>query len=167
MDRARSNPEQQDQRFLFIIDEIERKMRSVLLISGMFLFTAVVAQKNDPGMLIRANMAEQQASWNEGDIDGFMFHYWNDPAMKFVSKKGVALGWQNVLINYKKSYPDKDAMGELSFGFEEVRQIDKKNVLVIGSWILKFPDKDEMGGYFSLLWELKDGLWVITVDHTS
>ena len=142
-------------------------MRSIFLIAGTLLFLSVTAQKKDPEVLIRANMAEQQASWNEGDIDGFMAHYWNDPEMKFVSKKGVALGWQNVLINYKKSYPDRTAMGELSFGFEEVRQIDKKNVLVIGSWNLKFPDKDEMGGYFSLLWELKKGQWVITVDHTS
>ena len=137
------------------------------MVVGTILFISVAAQKKGPEVFIRANMAEQQTSWNEGDIDGFMAHYWNDPGMKFVSKKGVALGWQNVLINYKKSYPDKATMGELSFGFEEIRQIDKKNVLVIGSWDLNYQDKDPIGGYFTLLWELKDGHWVITVDHTS
>ena len=119
------------------------------MITGTLLFISVAAQKKGPEVLIRANMAEQQASWNEGDIDGFMAHYWNDPEMKFVSKKGVALGWQNVLINYKKSYPDRNAMGELTFGFEEIRQINKKNVLVIGSWDLNYSDKESLGGYLS------------------
>ena len=100
--------------------------------AGAFIFISVKAQINDPETLIRENMAAQQTSWNNGDIDGFMSHYWNDPKMKFVGKSGVTLGWQNTLMNYKKAYPDKAAMGELSFGFEEVRQVDKKNVLVIG-----------------------------------
>lgn len=142
-------------------------MRNILFIAGMLLFLSASAQKKNPEVLIRANMAEQQDAWNSGDLDGFMAHYWNDPEVKFVSKKGVAHGWQNILINYKKAYPDKATMGELTFGFEEIRQIDKKNILVIGSWSLNYSDKESLGGYFSLLWELKKGLWVITVDHTS
>jgi len=116
---------------------------------------------------IRKNLAEQQKAWNNGDLNGFMLHYWNDPQLKFMSKNGVTLGWEQTLANYKKAYPDKAAMGQLVFELSEVRELNKRAAFVIGSWELSYPDKEPVGGYFSLLWELKEGHWVITVDHTS
>ncbi len=41
-----------------------------------------------------ALLTEQQASWNGGDIDGFMSAYWNSPELRFASGGTVTYGWQ-------------------------------------------------------------------------
>jgi hypothetical protein len=33
----------------------------------------------------------------------------------FIGKSGITYGWQKTLDNYKKGYPDKEAMGKLHF----------------------------------------------------
>lgn len=139
------------------------------LLLSFFVFSligiAVYGQESET--MIRGAMADQQAAWNAGDIEGFMHHYWNSPEMKFVSKNGITLGWEGTLANYKKSYPDKAAMGTLQFELNEVRVLSEGSAFVIGSWNLAYPEKESVGGHFNLLWEIKEGRWVITVDHTS
>ena len=141
-------------------------MRSILTFT-IFIVLSSSAICQNPTSIIRAAITEQQKAWNNGDIEGFMEHYWNDPQMMFVSKNGVTMGWRSTLENYKMSYPTKEAMGTLGFELNELRQLSNEAVLVIGAWLLKYPDKESVGGSFNLLWEMKNGRWVITIDHTS
>ena len=111
-------------------------------------------------------MHEQQIAWNKGDIDGFMSSYWNDDSLKFIGKNGITHGWKNTLENYKKSYPDKATMGELTFTIINVDKLSDTSCYVVGKWDLK-REKGDVGGYYTLLWKKINGKWVIVIDYTS
>lgn len=111
------------------------------------------------------NMKSQETAWNKGDIPGFMKHYWNDDSLKFIGSKGITYGWQNTLDNYIKGYPNKEAMGILTFTIVEATQLSKTSVYVIGKWELS--KEKAVGGYFTLMWKKINGKWVIISDHTS
>ena len=110
-------------------------------------------------------MAEQEASWNRGDIAGFMAYYWNSDSLKFVGPKGVTYGWQNTFDNYRRAYPDKPSMGTLTFTLIECAALSPDAVFVVGKWALQ-KDKPA-SGHFTLLWRRIAGRWVIVTDHTS
>jgi len=114
---------------------------------------------------IRAVMDKQAIDWNRGDIPAFMEGYWKSDQLTFVSSR-VTKGWQQTLDNYKKSYPDKSAMGTLTFSDLEITVVSKDAAVVLGSWSLK-REKDNPGGKFTLIFrKFKDG-WRIVHDHTS
>lgn len=114
---------------------------------------------------IRAVMERQASDWNSGGIDGFMKGYWNSDKLVFVSSR-VTRGWQPTLDNYKKSYPNRAAMGTLTFSDLEITVLSKDSAVVLGSWSLK-REKDNPGGKFTLIFrKFKDG-WKIIHDHTS
>lgn len=108
----------------------------------------------------------QKDAWNEGNIDKYMSYYWQSDSLRFMGKSGVTKGWQNTLDKYKKSFPDKETMGFLTFDNLQYELIDRDNIIVIGSWKLT-RTKDNVGGYFSLLWRKINNKWVIIIDHTS
>jgi ketosteroid isomerase-like protein len=108
----------------------------------------------------------QRTAWNNGDIDGFMQGYWKSDSLLFVGNTAPTHGWQQTLDHYTKSYPDKAAMGTLTFTVLKVDLLDKTNAFMLGAWSLK-RDKDAPGGYFTLWFRKINGQWVIVVDHTS
>jgi len=117
-------------------------------------------------MSYQIKMAMQQKAWNNGDIDGFMSFYWYSDSLTFVSKKGVTKGFKKISENYKNSYPNKEKMGILSFGNFNFKEIDKSNVIVVGSWELSY-NGGNIGGFFTLWWKKIKGKWKIILDHTS
>lgn len=123
-----------------------------------------VCGQNDR-LMVMAEMAAQESSWNNGDIAGFMEYYWKSDSLKFIGSKGITYGWQKTLENYSKSYPDKAAMGTLKFNIKECTQLSATSMYVIGSWQLE--KEKPSGGYFTLLWRNIAGKWVIVADHTS
>ena len=108
----------------------------------------------------------QKDAWNQGNLDKYMSYYWKSDSLRFMGKSGVTKGWQNTLDKYKKSFPDKETMGNLTFDNLQYESIDKDNIIVIGSWKL-VRTKDNVGGYISLLWRKINHKWVIIIDHTS
>ncbi len=115
---------------------------------------------------IRAVLAEQQECWNKGDIDCFMQGYWNSDSLRFIGKSGVNYGWQATLDSYKKSYPDKAAMGTLEFDILNVELVGTENCLVTGKWKL-IREADEPNGLFTLIWKRFGDEWKIIYDHSS
>lgn len=115
--------------------------------------------------IVRANMVTQEKRWNEGDIPGFMAFYWKSDSLQFIGSKGITYGWDKTLANYQKGYPDKAAMGTLSFRITTCTQLSPTSVYVIGAWSL--AREKPAGGYFTLLWRRIGGTWVIVADHTS
>jgi len=117
---------------------------------------------------IKQNMQEQEDSWNRGDLEGFMKHYWKSDSLRFIGKSGLNYGWQKTLDNYKKSYPDKANMGTLKFTNKSLDIVGEHTIFVIGEWKLTRADSlGDLGGMYSLIWEQKNGDWVITTDHSS
>lgn len=109
---------------------------------------------------------DQHIAWNKGDISQFMEGYWKSDSLMFVGKTGPTYGWQTTLDHYKKGYPDKAAMGELTFKIIKIDVLDPNNAFVLGGWNLK-REKDAPGGYFTLWFRKIKGEWKIVCDHTS
>lgn len=137
----------------------------------LFLFCFIIpvisfAQSNRDKEAILGILESQRKSWNRGDIDQYMNGYWKSDSLLFVGKNGATWGYENTLKNYKKSYPDKDAMGELIFGNQEVKFLAKDVAFVLGSWDLK-RKADNPGGFFTLIFRKIGGNWVLVADHSS
>jgi hypothetical protein len=143
-----------------------KRLISLLIFIIAFAFS-IQAQKTNPAIKeVTSLLMKQQSAWNEGNIDNYMSYYWHSDSLRFMGKNGVTKGWKNTLEKYKKSYPDKETMGILTFDNLEYEIIDNDNIIVIGSWKLS-RIKDNVGGYFSLLWRNINHNWVIIIDHTS
>lgn len=115
---------------------------------------------------IEAAMTEQERSWSNGDIEGFMKYYEKSDDLSFASKNGLTKGYNTLLNRYKESYPGKQEMGELNFELLEHRNLGGEHMLVIGSWKL-LNNQNNPSGYFSLVWKKTAEGWKIIHDHTS
>lgn len=151
-----------------IIKDSKEIMKKYLLVLAITMITNITFSQTENKMrsTIEKIMHEQELAWNKGDIDGFMLSYWNNDSLKFIGKNGIQYGWKNTLENYKKSYPDKATMGELTFSIISVEQLSDTSCYVIGKWNLK-REKGDVGGYYTLLWKKINNKWVIVTDHTS
>jgi ketosteroid isomerase-like protein len=138
--------------------------RSVLFFLLMII-TAFTLKAQDKQAILKV-MDTQQAAWNRGDLDVFMQGYWKSDSLLFVGSTAPTHGWQNTLNRYKKSYPNKAAMGTLTFDIMKVDILDATNAFILGGWKLK-REKDAPGGYFTLWFRKINGEWKIVVDHTS
>jgi len=139
-------------------------MKTILL----FLFSTISVltySQNKDSIAINQVLQEQLIQWNQGSIEGFMKGYWNSEQLRFITKKGVNYGWQNVLNSYKKSFPTKDAMGKLDFKVDRITSMDKNLCLVTGQWLVESKDGNK-SGYFSLIFKKFKNEWLIIVDNT-
>ncbi|MCW8878871.1 MAG: DUF4440 domain-containing protein [Kangiellaceae bacterium] len=137
-----------------------RLVTVVTLLFTIFSLNSIASEKE-----IRQVMQMQQDAWNRGDIEAYMKGYWQSDDLQFVGKNGIKKGWQTTLDNYKKTYPDKGAMGKLSFDILDV-QVKKDTAFVLGKWSLK-REKDNPNGFYTLYWKLLEGQWKIVIDHSS
>ena len=150
--------------------------RSVFLACGIGVALIIVGSVGLPGTQEKGRDAEtkaivellslQRAAWNRGDVDAFLVGYWRSPELTFSGSSGVSRGWDNVLIRYQKSYPDRAAMGELEFSDLEFRFLGLDAALVLGRWHLK-RESGDIGGVFTLVFEKFPDGWKIIHDHTS
>ena len=117
---------------------------------------------------IRAVLAAQAAAWNAGDLDGFMNGYTRGPELRFASGGEVTRGWQETLDRYRRRYPDRAAMGALTFSDLEISVLSADAALAFGRWRLRTATGAEPGGLFTLtLRRENDGRWRVVADHTS
>jgi hypothetical protein len=131
----------------------------------------------------------QLKGWNEGNIDQFMEGYIKDSSVRFITDKKVKTSWQEITDSYKKGYPNKEAMGKLSFHRDEIRWVNRSAYIaqVIGRWevIQKHkegevkgsmgstdkakqiqPTQDTLSGRFSLIFVGTPEGPKIQIDHT-
>ncbi|MFT4095442.1 MAG: nuclear transport factor 2 family protein [Niabella sp.] len=139
-----------------------------LLYAVLLLLTSAgsIAAQSKNEKEIKAVLAKQTTAWNNGDIDTFMETYWKNDSLLFIGKKGVTYGWQPTLENYKKSYPDKAAMGTLHFTIIKISALSPVYYNVVGKWHLIRAIGD-LEGHYTLLLKKIDGKWVIIQDHSS
>ena len=145
-------------------------MKNLLLLVSFILLVSMnisAQSKTDKiAAAIRQVMDAQVASWNAGDIDGFMRGYWNSEKLVFASGDTVTKGWQPTIDRYKKRYDTRAKMGTLVFSDLEIEVLSKDAAKVLGSWSV-VREKDNPKGKFTLIFrKFKDG-WKIVHDHTS
>ncbi len=111
-------------------------------------------------------LMQQQQDWNAGDIDAFMTSYWNSDELQFGGSSGITRGWDETIARYKRVYPDRATMGQLSFEIKDISKHSRKVISLTGSWSLE-RESDRPSGHFLLIWRKIKGKWLIVADHTS
>ncbi len=117
---------------------------------------------------IRQVLETQQAAWNRGDVESFMSGYAATDATTFVGAT-ITRGYQQVLENYRRRYPTKEKMGQLTFSDLEVQLLDAEFASVIGKFHLDRTAEagGNANGIFTLLLRKTGGGWKVILDHTS
>jgi ketosteroid isomerase-like protein len=132
---------------------------------GVLTNFARAAEPSDEGQ-IRQLLQMQTDAWNRGDIDSFMSGYWKSDETAFVGSNGITRGWQAVLARYTKNYPDRKAMGRLTFSSLEVHVSCPDAAFAIGQFQLE-RETDKPTGIFTLDFKKFPEGWRIIVDHTT
>ncbi|MFN5705604.1 MAG: YybH family protein [bacterium] len=141
-------------------------MRTILLIKLILLLShSIFAQNNDKSEILNV-LENQRLAWNNGNLQQYMMGYWQSDSLLFVGKRGPQYGWQKTFDNYKKSYPDKSAMGKLTFNILKVDIYTSDYSFVLGEWILD-REKDQPRGFFTLQMKKINGEWKVIADHSS
>lgn len=139
-------------------------MKTFFILISLSIMISCSNETNEKDSILDV-MNQQEKDWSAGNIDGFMQGYWQSDSLMFIGKNGIKYGWQTTLDNYKKSYPDKAAMGKLEFEVLKL-EVNGLSAYMLGKWTL-IRDSDSPGGYFTLYWKKVNEKWVITIDHTS
>lgn len=144
-----------------------KRFSQIVLIFITSLSVAQTSDSPDTTAILQV-LSQQQSAWNEGRIEDYMKGYWQSDSLVFIGKKGITKGWNQTLANYRKSYPDKSSMGQLSFTILSVELLSKTSAHVVGKWKLKREvAKGDLEGHFTLLFKNMNGQWVIVSDHSS
>jgi len=146
-------------------------MKKLILILLILIFTACGKCKNTQDIeaekkAILTVMNTQQKGWNRGNWNMYMSGYKKSGKIRFAGKGKCIYGWETLMKNYQKGYPDKSVMGVLTFSQQDITILSSTSALVFGKWHLK-QEKDELRGLYTLIWEKTDKGWKIVHDHTS
>jgi len=145
---------------------------SILTLITLFALAAFSSRsvagqpQSDDAAAILTLLNDQTAAWNRGDIEGFMNGYWNSNQTEFVSSEGLSRGWQALLERYRRSYPDRKAMGHLTFSDLEIRLECSTSAYALGEYHLQ-RENDNPSGVFTLNFRKFPEGWRIVVDHTT
>jgi hypothetical protein len=142
-------------------------MKSTTFLFLLFFVTNTVLAQNKAEKAILGILDRQTAAWNRGDYENFMVGYWQSDSLMYIGKSGITYGYKTTLSNYRKNYPDKAAMGTLKFDILKLKPLGKKHYFIVGKWHLTRPEKGDIGGHFTLIFEKQNGEWVIVSDHSS
>ena len=143
------------------------KQFSAIILSIFFLLPcSLMSQESRDIATVKSILLRQQNDWNKGDIDAFMNGYWESDKLKFVGASGVTYGYEATLKNYHKRYPNRETMGQLTFGVKSIEKLSRKVIMLVGTWDLD-RKSGPIGGYFTLMFKKIKGKWVIIADHTS
>ncbi len=115
---------------------------------------------------IKLAIENAEKNWNNGDLWMFMDIYWNSSEVRFISKRGIVYGIDNIYEHFKKKYETKDTMGEISFKLLDIKRIDRNLYSVTGKYnlISKIKVRD---GIYTLVFKKIDEKWVVVSDHTN
>ncbi len=116
---------------------------------------------------IRFVLRQQLEAWNAGNMEGYMQGYWNSDSLQFITAKKITYGYQTVLENYKKSYPNKEKMGHLDFEILKIQFLDplSNTAQVLGTWHVQGENSNAQGT-FSLILKFFGAEPKIIIDHT-
>lgn len=110
----------------------------------------------------------QERAWNAGDIAGYVKGFKESPDTLFIWKQ-VSRGFNQILEDYERNYPNRASMGQLTFSELEVHGLSDTFATCIGKYHLDRSKKDggPADGMFSLVLEKTGDTWKIVLDHTT
>jgi ketosteroid isomerase-like protein len=154
-------------------------LRSSFRLAAVFLvlLAPITLSAQNPDRLHTASRQEldvikvllaQEAAWNRGDLPAFASGYKDSPDTLFITHQ-ISRGYAGLLDQYRRDYPNRAAMGTLTFSELEVHPLDENYAVCIGKYHLERGKKDggNAGGIFSLIFEKTTDGWKIIIDHTT
>lgn len=150
---------------------INKKLNKAFFVFVLLFSACAPQQKQKPTVdfkVVESVMQAQLKAWNQGSVDGFMLGYWHSDSLKFITQKGVRMGYDSVSANYKRHYNTPEKMGQLSFDNLQFYTLDSNAEIVqcTGQWHVMSNGVNGGSGIFSLLFKKINGEWKIIVDHT-
>ncbi len=114
-------------------------------------------------------MDKSQATWNRGDLAAFAADYEDSPDTTFVGKDVTHGGVAAVLARYQSHYPNREAMGTLTYSELAIRVLSPELVLANGKYSLKrtAAGGGDATGRFTLVIRKTAKGWKIIHDHSS
>jgi uncharacterized protein (TIGR02246 family) len=151
--------------------------RTAALVFTLFILALLPACAQDQNPLHTATRQEldvikvllaQETAWNQGDLNSFANGYKDAPDTLFITKQ-ISRGFAGLVDEYKHDYPNRGAMGTLSYSELEVRTLDENFAVAIGKYHLDRGKKEggNADGVFSQVFEKTDKGWKIIIDHTT
>ncbi len=137
----------------------------VLIFVSTLIFPIFALEDSQTIIEIEAVFNLQREAWNEGDIEGFMAHYWKSDKLTFQSGDTRLKGWKSLLARYKNKYPEGN-MGKLNFSDLIIHVFSNDAACVLGRWNLSAENQTQQGLFTVILKRTEDG-WKIIHDHTS
>lgn len=125
---------------------------------------------------VEALLREQAGAWTRGDLAAFCAPYADDA--RFLSAGELVRGREAILARYRKRYPDASAMGALTFGDVEIRELwgpevsalgdaepgNVHAVTVVARWSLERAGRGPAAGATMLVLRREGGKWRIVED---
>ena len=113
-------------------------------------------------------LTAQERAWNRGDLESYATGYKDSPDLLFIGRQ-ISRGYGSLVEDYRKNYPNKEAMGQLAFSELEPHVLDEKFAVVLGKYHLERNKKSggAADGIFSLVLEKTEKGWKIILDHTT
>jgi uncharacterized protein (TIGR02246 family) len=141
------------------------RWRLLLLFTPVLFVHAVFAQADE----VRAMLDKSQATWNRGDLATFAADYEDSPETTFVGKDVTHGGVSAVLARYRSHYPNREAMGSLTYSEIAIRVLTPDLVLANGKYSLKrtAAGGGDASGRFTLVIRKTAKGWKIIHDHSS
>lgn len=150
-----------------------RRSFTYAVVSAIFLTvcgiaTAQSAAKPSESAAIIAMLNRTAVDWNRGDLDAFATGYKNSPDILFMGET-IQHGYDQMLARYRKSYPNRAAMGKLTFSDLQVQLLDEHFATVTGRFHLErtAAGGGNAGGYYLLVVEKTPAGWKIIRDDTT
>jgi uncharacterized protein (TIGR02246 family) len=118
---------------------------------------------------IRTIIKDSEAAWNRGDLVAFASAYEDSAETTFIGREVTHGGTQAILERYRRTYPNREAMGNLTFSEVAVRILAPNVALATGKYELKrtAAGGGDASGRFTLILRKTSAGWKITHDHTS
>ncbi len=132
-----------------------RYIFGIFILFPFFLFDPL-ANVNfviDPVTEVKTALDGQVIAWNNGELEKAMNYYWNSPEMLWVSKAGIAKGFQPVLDEFKKDFADKSKMGVYSYESLHIEEMSGSCVYFVVRWKIVLNGQKMMGGISSQVWK--------------
>jgi uncharacterized protein (TIGR02246 family) len=118
---------------------------------------------------VRAMLARSEAVWNRGDLEAFVQDYEDAPETTFIGNEVVRGGTAAILERYRRRYPNREAMGTLTFSEIETRLLAPGLALATGKYDLRRTPAGggDASGRFTLVVRKTAAGWKIIHDHSS
>jgi len=118
---------------------------------------------------IRMTINNSAAAWNRGDLVAFASAYEDSPETTFIGREVTRGGTQAILDRYRRTYPNREAMGDLAFSEVQIRTLAPNIALATGKYGLKRTAVagGDASGRFTLIFRKTAAGWKIIHDHSS